>query len=101
MQEWHLVCVSFFVCLFLPCVTVAVRAEPHHSVLVGNPDAMQGVGTHHQEEVKHLNNTVENEKKSIPKERKLCKLKMSSKVNGLVFTCSLTAEAIAEQYLFL
>lgn len=44
---------------FLPSITVAVRAEPHHSVLVGHPDAVQRVGTHHQEEVKHLNKQVE------------------------------------------
>lgn len=42
------------VCASSPCVTVAVRAEPHDPVFVGNSEAVKGVRSHHQEEVKHL-----------------------------------------------
>lgn len=50
------------VCASSPCVTVAVRAEPHDPVFVGNSEAVKGVRSHHQEEVKHLK---EEKKKSL------------------------------------
>ena len=37
-----------------PHVAVAVGAEPQGPLLVGDAEAVEGVGAQHQEEVKHL-----------------------------------------------
>lgn len=41
-----------------PGVTVAVRAEPHGPVFVGDTETVKRVRSHHQEEVKHLKERI-------------------------------------------
>lgn len=49
----------------LPYITVAVRAEPHDTIFVGNPQAVKRVCTHHEEEVENLNKTEKEVKRMM------------------------------------
>ncbi len=56
-------CVCVCACASSPGVTVAVRAEPHDSVFVGDSDTVERICSHHQEKVKHLREGKEVKKK--------------------------------------
>lgn len=91
-------------CASSPCVTVAVRAEPHGPVFVGDSETVKRVRSHHQEEVKHLKERIQAKEKEVSihvcykrvKDAQMC----TEKINPAP-TCSLILEAIAEQYLLL
>ena len=53
------------VCVASPCVTVAVRAEPHDPVFVGDSETVKGVCSHHQEEVKHLRERIKDKRTEV------------------------------------
>lgn len=82
-------------CLFSPCVTVAIRAEPYGSVFVGDPDAVEWVRSHHQEEVEHLKE-LRLERTSGEEQR--IKSELDWNVSP---TCSRILAEMGEQYLFL
>lgn len=56
-----------------PCVTVAVRAEPHGPVFVGDSETVKRVRSHHQEEVKHLKERTKVKRK---RSQRACKLQI-------------------------